>query len=104
MTPDETPTVARRAALMNSTARPVTSDEAPLPPRAAARAAGLSLPSLWRAVAAGRLPAPVYPSPKAPRWFASEIRSALEATRQLPREAMATRRAAKLAEMQGRAA
>jgi predicted DNA-binding transcriptional regulator AlpA len=58
---------------------------------------GLSLAAVWRAVAAGRLPAPFYPVPRAPRWDRAELRAALEATRALPREAMAARRAAKLA-------
>lgn len=63
----------------------------------AAEAVGLSLAALWRAVAAGRLPAPVYPAPKAPRWYRHELHTALEATRALPREAMAARRSARLA-------
>jgi predicted DNA-binding transcriptional regulator AlpA len=67
-----------------------------LPARDAADEVGLSLAGFWRAVAAGRLPAPVYPAPKSPRWRASELRAALEQTRALPREAMARRRAAKL--------
>jgi predicted DNA-binding transcriptional regulator AlpA len=67
-----------------------------LPAREAAEEVGLSLAGFWRAEAAGRLPAPLYPSPKTPRWRASELRAALEATRCLPREAMARRRAAKL--------
>lgn len=66
-----------------------------------AKEVGLSLPAFWRAVASHRLPSPYYPAPRAPRWRASELRAALEATRALPREAMATRRAAKLG---GRAA
>jgi len=67
----------------------------------AAESVGLSIAAFWRGVASGRLPAPVYPAPKAPRWRRSELLAALEATRALPREAMAARRAAKLA---GRAA
>lgn len=63
----------------------------------AAEAVGLSLAALWRAVAAGRLPAPVYPAPRAPRWYRHELHAALEATRATPREAMAARRLAKLA-------
>jgi predicted DNA-binding transcriptional regulator AlpA len=61
----------------------------------AAEAVGLSLAAFWRAVSSGRLPAPLYPAPKAPRWRSSELVAALEATRALPREAMARRRAAK---------
>lgn len=70
--------------------------DTPLPPRAAARdVVGVSLPTFWRMVATGRLPAPFYPSPRAPRWYGSELRAALEATRQLPRDAMAIRHAAR---------
>jgi len=65
--------------------------------RDAARYVDLSLPALWAGVRAGRLPAPFYPAPRAPRWRESELRAALEATRQLPAAAMAARRAAKLA-------
>jgi predicted DNA-binding transcriptional regulator AlpA len=65
--------------------------------REAAEAVGLSLAGLWRGVAAGRLPCPVYPLPKSPRWRASELLAAVEATRALPREQMARRRATKVA-------
>ncbi len=69
----------------------------PLTAEASAETVGLSLPAFWRAVAAGRLPAPVYPAPRAPRWFADELLTALEATRALPREQMAARRSARRA-------
>lgn len=65
----------------------------------AAEFVGLSIPAFWRAVSAGRLPAPVYPASRAPRWFRSELRAALEATRALPRDQVAARRAARLAGM-----
>lgn len=68
-----------------------------LPAELSAAEVGLSLPAFWRAVASGRLPAPLYPAPKAPRWRRSELNAALDATRALPRDAMAARRAAKLA-------
>jgi predicted DNA-binding transcriptional regulator AlpA len=58
---------------------------------------GLSLPAFWRAVGAERLPAPIYPAPRAPRWRRSELHTALEATRALPARAKAARRAARLA-------
>lgn len=67
----------------------------PLPARLAAAAAGVSLPAFRRAVAVGRLPAPVYPAPRAPRWYASEIRAALALTRALPAEAHEKRIAAR---------
>lgn len=58
---------------------------------------GLTLAPFWKAVASGRLPAPYYPAPRAPRWRKSELDAALEATRSLPCEAKAARRAARLA-------
>jgi predicted DNA-binding transcriptional regulator AlpA len=58
---------------------------------------GLSLSAFWRGVTAERLPKPVYPMPRAPRWRRSELRASLEATRALPAEAKAMRRAARLA-------
>lgn len=73
-----------------------TETDTPLTAEAAAAEVGLSLPAFWRNVGAGRLPAPVYPAPRAPRWFRSELRAALEATRALPREQMAKRRTQRL--------
>lgn len=70
-------------------------EEDPIDSKAARAAAGLSAPAFWRAVAAGRLPAPFYPAPRAPRWYRSEIRAALAATRAMPADAKAARRAAK---------
>jgi predicted DNA-binding transcriptional regulator AlpA len=63
----------------------------------AAAEVGLSIPAFWRAVSSGRLPSPLYPAPRAPRWRRSELHAALEATRALPAEAKAARRAAKIA-------
>ena len=70
--------------------------EIPLDAETAATVAGLSLGAFWRAVAAGRMPAPVYPMPRAPRWYASEIRAAMEQTRCLPRNQAAARRLARM--------
>ena len=72
-------------------------DDPPLTAREAAAQVGLSLPAFWCGVGAGRLPKPTYPAPRAPRWFPSELRAALEVTRALPSEAKAARRAASLA-------
>jgi predicted DNA-binding transcriptional regulator AlpA len=69
-----------------------------LPAPDAAEAVGISLAAFWRGVAAGRFPAPVYPAARAPRWRRSELLAALEATRAIPREQMARRRAAKAGE------
>lgn len=68
-----------------------------LPADHAAAEAGLSLPAFWKAVAAERLPRPLYPAPRAPRWRRSELLAALEVTRALPSQAKAMRREARLA-------
>jgi len=73
------------------------SPDALLSAESAAAETGLSLPAFWKMVEAGRLPRPYYPAPRAPRWRRSELIAALEATRALPREARAARRAARLA-------
>jgi predicted DNA-binding transcriptional regulator AlpA len=52
--------------------------------REGAAAVGISIPSFWRAVAEGRLPMPVYPSPRTPRWRQSELIAAVELTRAEP--------------------
>jgi len=57
----------------------------------------VAVATVWKQVNEGRLPAPVYAAPRAPRWFRSELIAALEATRALPREARAARRAARIA-------
>jgi predicted DNA-binding transcriptional regulator AlpA len=80
----------------HQTPAPHNPAEIPLDAETAAPVAGLSLGAFWRAVAAGRLPAPVYPMPRAPRWYASEIRAAMEQTRCLPRNQAAARRMARM--------
>jgi predicted DNA-binding transcriptional regulator AlpA len=57
----------------------------------------LSVPGFWRAVSSGRLPQPVYPMARAPRWFRSELRAAIELTRAMPREQKQARRTARIA-------
>lgn len=74
-----------------------------LRPKDAAALCGVSLPAFWAAVRNGRLPSPMYPAPRAPRWFEAELRAALEATRALPRDAQAARRAAAIKQAEGRA-
>jgi predicted DNA-binding transcriptional regulator AlpA len=56
---------------------------------------GLSRPAFWRAVASGRLPAPFYPAPRAPRWRQSELASAVDNTRALPAVQKMARRTAR---------
>ena len=87
-----------KAALMAGASFPAPHNpaEIPLDAETAAPVAGLSLGAFWRAVAAGRMPAPVYPMPRAPRWYASEIRAAMEQTRCLPRNQAAARRMARM--------
>jgi hypothetical protein len=58
---------------------------------------GLSLPGFWKAVQAERLPAPVYPLSRAPRWRLSELKAAVEKTRSLPSRQKEARRTASLA-------
>lgn len=47
----------------------------------AANFLGLSLPGLWKAVRQGRIPKPVYPLARAPRWFEDELCADVELTR-----------------------
>lgn len=61
----------------------------------AARVVALSVPAFWKGVKNARLPRPVYPLPRAPRWFEDELLAAIERTRALPADALARRRAAK---------
>jgi predicted DNA-binding transcriptional regulator AlpA len=73
-----------------------TGGDALLTAKESAAEVHLSLAAFWRAVAARRLPPPLYPLPRAPRWRRSELRAALDATRALPAEAKAERRAVRL--------
>ena len=66
-------------------------DDPLLDARRAAQEVGLSLPGFWKAVQERRLPAPLYPAARAPRWRQSELRAALEKTRALPSEQKAAR-------------
>jgi len=74
----------------------MSDSDRPLTAKDSASEVGLSLGTFWRAVAAGRLPQPVYPMPRAPRWFPSELRAALEEHRMSPSVAKSQRRTAKL--------
>jgi len=66
-----------------------------LSPDRAAAEVGLSIPAFWKAVAAQRFPAPLYPAPRAPRWRQSELRDAVEKTRAWPSVQKLARRAAR---------
>jgi hypothetical protein len=63
----------------------------------AAEMLGIVVQTFWKNVASGWLPPPTYVAPKAPRWRLSWLTCAMEAKRALPREAVAERRARKLA-------
>jgi predicted DNA-binding transcriptional regulator AlpA len=79
----------------------MTTSDASGPPRVllsareSANAVSLSIAAFWRGVKAKRLPAPVYPAARSPRWFLDELIAAIELTRALPSDAMAARRRAK---------
>jgi len=85
----------------NSPARGATQGYVPLDPlldaRESATEVGLSEPGFWKAVQGGRMPPPYYPLSRAPRWRRSELHAAVAATRALPADQKARRRAAKLA-------
>jgi predicted DNA-binding transcriptional regulator AlpA len=51
----------------------------------------ISLPAFWKGVADGRLPAPFYVLPRAPRWRQSELRVRLEGRQMRPAEAKLAR-------------
>ena len=59
----------------------------------------ISIAGFWRNVCNLRLPPPVYPAPRAPRWWASELRARVNATASLPADAKAARREARLARL-----
>jgi predicted DNA-binding transcriptional regulator AlpA len=61
----------------------------------------VSIATVWRRVADGSFPPPIYPSACCPRWRPKEIHEALESKRAMPREAMAGRRAARIARAAG---
>lgn len=64
-------------------------------PKGACELLQISKAAFWRNVRAHRLPNPVYPSPRTPRWFEDELIAFVKATRAAPREALATRLAEK---------
>ena len=68
-------------------------DEIPLGAREAAALLNMSLAGFWKGVRLKRLPDPVYPLPRSPRWFPSELREALLKTRAAPAEQAAARAA-----------
>ena len=75
--------------------------EYPVNAREGARLIGASFSSFKRAVEAGLLPEPFYPTPRVARWWPSELRAVADSRRMLPREAKEARRQARLAARQG---
>lgn len=66
---------------------------------------GVTVASIWRGVADGRLPQPVYPLSRSPRWIRDEVNVAVEKTRAMPATAMLARRdARRSARLSGQAA
>jgi predicted DNA-binding transcriptional regulator AlpA len=56
----------------------------------------ITVPGLYLAVRAGRLPRPLYPLSRSPRWKRSDVDTFLEKTRTTPTQARADRRQARL--------
>ena len=54
---------------------------------------GVHVATVWGMVKQGRIPSPIYPAARAPRWFLREVMEALEATRAMPADAKALRMA-----------
>ena len=46
--------------------------------REVCRRVGLSRPSIYKRMGAGRFPRPIYPAPRAPRWRSDEIAEWIE--------------------------
>src|SRR5215472_5791667 len=84
-------------------------DISPLPPtrwvtaEVAAGHIGVSLATLWRSVADGRITAPSYPSEKAPRFHIDQLEADMARARAKPADSAAGRRAARLTEARQRA-
>jgi predicted DNA-binding transcriptional regulator AlpA len=74
--------------------------ENPVDAKKAAQLCGLSDATFQRGVKTGWLPLPVYPMPRSPRWFPSELRAAMLRRRKTPTEAKEERRQARLAAQQ----
>ncbi len=59
----------------------------------------ISVPSVWRGVRQGRIPAPCYPTEGCARWDLDALDAAVAATQALPRENLAERRTRRLAKL-----
>ncbi|MBA4063445.1 MAG: hypothetical protein C0501_06985 [Isosphaera sp.] len=58
---------------MSTPQTPVASDQLALPPADAARLLGVSRATFFKLHAGGRLPLPVYLTPRCPRWVRAEL-------------------------------
>jgi hypothetical protein len=74
-----------------------------VPPKHAAAHAGVSLPTLWRGVADGRITPPSYPSEKTPRFNLDVLDADMVRLRAKPAENAAGVRAARLTEARAKA-
>ena len=74
-----------------------------VPPETAAAHIGVSIATLWRGVADGRITPPSYPSEKTPRFHLDVLDADMSRARAKPSENEAGRRAARLAEARQRA-
>ena len=64
---------------MNTTRTLTDPDQLALPPADAARVLGVSRATFFKMHSAGKLPLPVYLTPRCPRWVRGELLSWLEA-------------------------
>ena len=78
-------------------------DDALLTAKEAAGLVNLSIAAFWRNVCNRRLPEPVYPALRAPRWWRSRLLAAVNATQAHPTDNKIARRKAKLARQRAEA-
>lgn len=98
--PENPPVTPRKRGRPHKPAPETARDETPPPaapvarwlrPKDAAHYCGISEPSLWKAVAEGRLSPPAYPRPKAPRFTTEQLDRDMERSRARPVENLAAR-------------
>jgi predicted DNA-binding transcriptional regulator AlpA len=88
---DGPPLIAGQSRSRSEPAKTGISDDTLLTARQSADELNISLPAFWKGVADGRLPAPLYVLPRAPRWRRSDLHAALEGRRMRPAEAKLAR-------------
>jgi len=80
------------------------SDNELLTAKQAAAFLGITKPTLYAAIAAGRLPRAVYPTPRSPRWIKGDLIATLRSTQQSPTESNVARHQARMARLRAAAA